>query len=95
MKWTVILAVLLLSAACAMEPGSWRWLHPDPQYAAKNLWRDIDDCEDFANRVEDRGPFGLSSNARDYGGWGDFQFELCMERRGWKMTYVPSGQPKR
>ena len=95
MKWIVVLAVLLVSVACSMEHGSWRWLHPDPQYAAHNLWRDIDDCEDFAARVEDRGPFDFSSNARDYGGWGDFQFELCMERRGWKMTYVPSGQPKR
>ena len=95
MKWILVLAVLLGSAACAMEYGSWRWRHPDPQYAAKNLWHDIDDCEDFAARVEDRGPFGFASNARDYGGWGDFQFELCMERLGWKMTYVPRGEGNR
>lgn len=95
MKWVFVLAVLLVSTACAVKSESWHWEHPDPKYAGQYLWRDINKCEDLASRLEDRGPFEVSGNARDYGGWGDFRFELCMESRGWEMAYGTIGNSTR
>lgn len=78
--------LLLLITACASRPGSWIWQHPDVDYAREQRTRDIEECERFALDVTMDGPFE-AVNARDYGGWGHLDFELCMNGRGWSQTY--------
>lgn len=80
------IGLALLLIACTPQPGLWVWRHPDPQYAREHKARDIAECEQYAldNRMD--GPFTFE-NTRDYGGWGNFSFEFCMQERGWQQAY--------
>lgn len=89
MKCPMVVLLLLIVAGCALQPGRWRWQHPDVHYAEEYRWRDISECEDYAIRVESNGPPFAVTQARDYGGWGNFDFEVCMERRGWHLEFLP------
>ncbi len=80
------IGLLLCLSACTPQPGLWVWRHPDPGYARENKGRDIAACEQYALVHRMDGPFSFD-HARDYGGWGDFSFEFCMEERGWRQTF--------
>jgi hypothetical protein len=91
MKGLLALLALVLLVSCASHYGRWVWRHPDGSYNSKQLWDDIYQCEEYRKTVEDKGPSNLFSDARDYGGWGDFQFEFCMNQRNWFLKYEPIG----
>ena len=81
-------ALLLLAAACAHERLAWRY--PDGSYDPERLAEDIDDCEEYTAIAEDDGSFVALGGAREWGGWGNFTFERCMNDRGWVLTSVPT-----
>jgi len=95
MKYPMVVLLLLLVAGCAWQPGHWRWLHPDAHYAAQYRWRDISECEDYALRVAPNGPPFAVTQARDYGGWGNWDFEFCMEGLGWSLEFLPGKERSR
>lgn len=82
-----LVVTILLFTACTPRPGLWTWHHPDPAYAEKYRARDVEECEEYALDAEMDGRRHLLRPARDYGGWGDFSFEFCMEERGWKLEF--------
>lgn len=71
-------------AGCLSGGPSWTWSHPDPGYAERQRQVDIDFCEQETDEISSNGPFS-SASSRPYGEWGDFIFELCMEKRGWEL----------
>jgi hypothetical protein len=85
---------LIVSSGCVHPTSTWEWRHPDQQYAQKYKARDIEQCEQYAGIENMDGP-GEFHTARDYGGWGDFPFEFCMQQRGWDMELVPLDAQKR
>jgi len=84
----LLLSCLLLLGACTIPPGQWEWRHDDPQYAESHRAEDIYECEKHAIEEASDGPRFRISNARPYGGWGNFDFEFCMQQRGWHLEYV-------
>ncbi len=85
MRLTFMIAGTALLAGCALPSGSWTWAHPDIGYAARNKARDIEKCEKYAEAHQIEGPFSAAGSAHAYGGWGDFDFEFCMQERGWRL----------
>lgn len=79
---------LLWVACAACGPGRWVWRQPDVPHDPKRLREDIDACEEYRKAAEARGPFGASSGARPVGGWGNANFEFCMNERNWKLQYL-------
>jgi hypothetical protein len=82
-----VVAVFLLGAsACAHERLVWRF--PDGSYDSRQLAEDVDACEAYTVVADDE-EFVNAVGAREYGGWGNFTFEYCMNKRGWTLTSVP------
>ncbi len=79
-----------LLSVCIGQPEQWSWQHADSHYSRKNSERDIYGCGEAAKEQAMDGALHELSNARGYGGWGNFDFEFCMEERGWKLTFVES-----
>jgi len=65
------------------QPATGRALHMGLDEA---IW----ECE--TSTVSDRDDIleGRLVNARPYGGWGDFAFDLCMAQNGWKLSLPES-----
>jgi hypothetical protein len=80
--------VLLTLAACSS--GAWVWRRSDGSGDPQRLREDIDACEEFARTLEDDDPVSWHENARPWGGWGSFPFEVCMHERKWVLNYVSS-----
>lgn len=87
----LFLSSLLFLIACTIQPGLWTWRHADATYAERHLARDIYECEEYAQQAAANGPRYRVVNARDYGGWGNFDFEFCMQERNWRLEFVPKG----
>ena len=87
----IALFCLLFLTGCDLQPGRWTWRHDDATYAERNRARDIDECEDYAVVVKQDGKIREFRNAREYGGWGSFEFEFCMNQRGWRMEFSGNG----
>ncbi len=86
----LILCTLLLSG-CLSQSRQWLWVHPDLDYVTQNRESDIALCEQEAVDLSIDGNFPEES-IRPYGDWGDFIFELCMEDKGWQLSYqLPGG----
>lgn len=81
-------ATILWLTACTLQPGLWEWQHPDAGYAERYRERDIDECEEYALDADMDGKRHPLRQARDYGGWGDFPFEFCMQQRGWQLEFT-------
>lgn len=86
----IALFSLLFLTGCDLQPGRWTWRHDDATYAERNRARDIDECEDYAVVAKQDGKIHELRNAREYGGWGSFEFEVCMNQRGWRMEFSPA-----
>lgn len=74
----------LLMAGCLGNSSQWNWKHPDTEYAELNRQVDIDDCEKESLEMGSLTPL-RHQTARPHGGWGETNFEFCMEQRGWKL----------
>lgn len=85
-----LLLSLLALFGCLGQARQWRWEHPESGYAERHRQEDIAACEQEAIDLRTNGPF-RPENARPYGGWGDFDFEFCMEQRGWELVYRGAG----
>lgn len=83
----VINICALLLSACSAPSGTWKWRHPDAGYEEKYRARDIHECEQYALEADMNGKRQLLRPARDYGGWGNFSFEFCMQERGWSLEF--------
>lgn len=83
---TALMSLLLCASACTPHAGLWVWRHPDADYARQMRARDVAECEQYALDVWMDGPFDTAT-ARDYGGWGSFDFDFCMQERGWHLEY--------
>ncbi len=81
----VVLAAVILGG-CGHALTAWVWDHPDPEYAQLYRDRDIFECEWYARDVAMDGPLHEFSNAREFGGWGNFDFEFCMNEKGWRLV---------
>ena len=79
---------LMLLSGCAAPSGHWTWV-PAQESGAEDLSQAISDCEEYARDVDHNGNLEGFRNARPYGGWGNFSFETCMNRRGWELQYLP------
>lgn len=79
-------------SGCAHGLTSWVWDHPDPDYALCCKDQDIFRCEGYAKEVAMGGPLHENSNARDFGGWGNFDFEFCMNEKGWRLVQHNPGR---
>lgn len=89
MKRFSILLLVLVVAGCAWSAPQWHWQHPDNHYAQQHREQDIYECEEYASQLATNGPPDDYALGRNYGGWGNFTFELCMESRGWQLVYGP------
>lgn len=76
---------LLAPSACVHERLVWRF--PDGSYDPERLAEDIYACEEYTAIADDH-DFVTSRGARAYGGWGNFTFEYCMNKKGWALTRV-------
>jgi hypothetical protein len=54
----------------------------------KKLREDIAACEAYQKAAKTRGPFPATLGARPEGGWGDPDFEWCMNSRDWRLKFV-------
>jgi len=84
-----VLALLVLVGCSTMPHGSYVWRHPDGTYDKNQLWKDIDECEEYRKTIEDKSPYSQMAAARDFGGWGNMNFDLCMNQRNWYLKYEP------
>ncbi len=87
LKGLLISCVLAMIYGCSHPKGTWVWRHSDPHSQIYKS-RDIAQCEQYAG-IENMGAPGEIHTARDYGGWGDFSFEFCMQERGWDLQFIP------
>lgn len=83
------LYMLLFLTACTIQPGLWTWQHRDARYAERHRAQDIFECEEYAQQTAVNGPPYEVVSAREYGGWGNLDFEFCMRERGWELKFVP------
>ncbi|PNU21663.1 hypothetical protein C2E25_00070 [Geothermobacter hydrogeniphilus] len=81
---TLILALLL--AGCALQSGSWEW-RPVDNRTGQKVDQDIWECEIFADENDDAVVW-RPANGRPYGEWGNFNFEWCMQERGWRQEFI-------
>lgn len=85
----LILVIFTLPAmsGCAPTTGSWEWQPINGLALVREKEEVIRNCEIRAD--EDRGDIFRAEleNARPYGGWGNFDFELCMEQNGWQQIF--------
>lgn len=90
MRSALSVAIFFL-VACSTQPGLWQWQHRDTGYAEKYRARDIYQCERYSleNGMDD--DLHELKMTREYGGWGDFDFEFCMQERGWHLEFVTPG----
>jgi len=85
-KW---LLILLLLGGCATPTQHWVWQHTNGA-GQDQLSAAIDTCEEVAQIEKADDGFDLFDlSARPRGGWGDFDFEQCMRKRGWKLVLEP------
>ncbi len=84
----ILLLTIVLLVGCTFQPGTWEWRPTERHTGEQSLAEDIWDCEIFyESQLDDI----LEANAfiRPFGAWGDFDFEWCMEQRGWRQQFIP------
>jgi len=89
MKRFLVILLFLLATGCAKTPELWHWESQDDGPSEQRRSEDIYECERYARQVDMDGPLDDYSRGRNYGGWGNFSFERCMESRGWRLVYGP------
>jgi hypothetical protein len=86
-------ALLAVATAAGCATGRWEWQRPDGPGEPEELRVDVAECEERARQTEDRRRYRSVEGARPYGGWGNFDFEFCMNQRDWQLRYLRAGEP--
>ncbi|ORJ62065.1 hypothetical protein [Geothermobacter hydrogeniphilus] len=87
MRISMTLFISIILAACAGPRGSWEWQRAPDASEVRNVDTDIWECEIFADENDDDVVW-RPANGRPYGEWGNFNFEWCMQERGWRLEFI-------